>query len=66
MKNIEHKKLAMRRKSSVNKMRDEMEADTADSSVTLYNKESDRPITFEDFKIIRLIGKGTFGKVYLV
>jgi serine/threonine protein kinase len=25
-----------------------------------------KPVTIEDFKIIKLIGKGTFGKVYLV
>lgn len=39
-----------------------------DTSMTLYSKdkEQDEQAVFEDFKIIRLIGRGTFGKVYLV
>jgi protein-serine/threonine kinase len=37
-------------------------------SVSLYqrNKEDKEASVFEDFKIIKLIGRGTFGKVYLV
>lgn len=37
--------------------------------MSLYSRtrEGDNePAVFEDFKIIRLIGRGTFGKVYLV
>ena len=40
-------------------------------STTVYNRyeqdqDSDDPFRFEDFKVINPIGKGTFGKVYLV
>ena len=66
MANIEHKQHAMRRKSSMMKKPNPKQSPKA-ASVSLYSKsETEDPAAFEDFKIIRLIGRGTFGKVYLV
>lgn len=36
-----------------------------DSSINLY-LSSEESSSFEDFKIVKLIGKGSFGKVYFV
>lgn len=41
--------------------------DESIKSVTLYSKmEESEIINFEHFKVINPIGKGTFGKVFLV
>jgi len=41
--------------------------DASIKSVTLYSKmEDEEVIKFEHFKVIKPIGKGTFGKVFLV
>ena len=61
----------MRRKSSVKRFNkgdeDTPMQEESRESVHLYNKDkSEEAAVFEDFKIIKLIGRGTFGKVYLV
>jgi serine/threonine protein kinase len=58
----------MKRKSSYHKKPNAMPS-PKDASVMLYTKEENcgpQEAKFEDFKIVRLIGRGTFGKVYLV
>ena len=41
--------------------------DASVNSITLYSKmEDDDVVRFEHFKAIKSIGKGTFGKVFLV
>ena len=67
MDNIEHKHMAMKRKSSYMKKPKPKQSPKV-NSVMLYTKEqdADEQATFEDFKIITLVGRGTFGKVYLV
>jgi len=48
-------------------LEDEEMADTSIKSVTLYSKmEDEEIIKFEHFKVINPIGKGTFGRVFLV
>ena len=41
-----------------------------EKSQTLYSRQSEsgeiEKFVFEDYKIVKLIGRGTFGKVYLV
>ena len=37
-----------------------------DRSSTLFSKSEIDVVTFEDFNIKSIVGKGTFGKVYLV
>lgn len=40
---------------------------TDESCQTLYRKTiTDYKVSFDDFKILSIVGKGTFGKVYLV
>jgi serine/threonine protein kinase len=64
--NIEHKQMAMRRKSSVTRPNEPNSMPTGkERSVSLYQRNKEI-YEFEDFKIIKLIGRGTFGKVYLV
>ena len=68
LKNIEYKQEALKRKSSYMKKPKPKQSPKV-SSIMLYSKEpqdADDQATFEDFKIIHLIGRGTFGKVYLV
>lgn len=38
----------------------------AERSETLYTRTVSEVISFDDFEIKKIIGKGTFGKVYLV
>lgn len=40
--------------------------ETRQPSTNLYTRETLRFCSFEDFKIVALVGKGNFGKVYLV
>ena len=70
---INHIKDALKR-SRGNSIKDTMKTQDDDEifsnkerSETLYSKSSyDFKINFEDFEIVSIIGKGTFGKVYLV
>ena len=64
---MKHKENALRRQSSKHHKPNEMPS-REERSVSLYqrNKEAKDISVFEDFKIIKLIGRGTFGKVYLV
>ena len=55
----------MRRKSSVIKKDAEPKPSPKEGSVMLYSTDDTCP-KFEDYKIVRLIGRGTFGKVFLV
>ena len=70
--NLEHVSLAGRRKSSVRKPKDEKEelkTSSAAKGETLYSIEGGEDMSqyvFEDYQIIKRIGQGTFGKVYLV
>ena len=71
MKNIEHRQISIK-KSSFNKKAMEKNSNTGKSE-TLYSRETlpedvddVSKQKFEDYKIIRLIGRGTFGKVYFV
>ena len=77
--NIEHKQEAYQRKSSVVKGKPKplpspMQVQNEHvRGTTLYSRkkapEDEEDVSkycFEDFQIVRLIGKGTFGKVYLV
>ena len=73
MENIEHKQLAMRRKSSVNRKNMSELPSPCATCQTIYSREKlpgDQQdvskYVFDDFKILKLIGRGTFGKVYLV
>ena len=58
----------MRRKSSVNKPN--TLPSPKERSVSLYQRnkgdKAKEIYEFEDFKIVKLVGRGTFGKVYLV
>jgi len=46
---------------------DEEMADTSIKSVTVFSKMDDEEmVRFADFKVVNPVGKGTFGKVYLV
>jgi hypothetical protein len=73
MQNIEHKQKALRRKSSINRKNiNEMPSPTSNTT-TIYCRDKKPGDTndvskfvFDDFKIQKLIGRGTFGKVYLV
>jgi serine/threonine protein kinase len=57
----------MRRKSSVIKKDTEPKPSPKESSVMLYSTDdTSASLKFEDYKIVRLIGRGTFGKVFLV
>jgi serine/threonine protein kinase len=33
---------------------------------SLFNCKNDREVSLEDFEILKVIGQGTFGKVFLV
>ena len=66
MKNIGHRQNAMRRKSSVIRPDNDPEPSPKASSVMLYSDDTAGCPKFEDYKIVRLIGRGTFGKVFLV
>ena len=73
MDNIEHKQQAMRRKSSVNRKNHSELPSPCASCTTIYARDQQPGDTddvskfvFDDFKILKLIGRGTFGKVYLV
>ena len=73
MQNIEHKQQAMRRKSSVTRCNNQEMPSPNANTQTIYSRDqmpgdtSDvSKFVFDDFKIIKLIGRGTFGKVYLV
>lgn len=65
-KNIQHKRDAMARASSYI-MTDENDDfnQSRERSVSLFQREKE-VYNFEDYKIVNLIGRGTFGKVYLV
>jgi len=57
----------MRRKSSVIKKDNDPKPSPKEGSVMLYSTDDTSTCPkFEDYKIIRLIGRGTFGKVFLV
>lgn len=70
-KKIEENQKAKYRDISPNEDSDE-EGDApqdqrADSRYTLIHKKKDRPnANLEDFELKKMVGKGTFGKVYLV
>ena len=72
MKNIDHRQGAIRRSSSYKRLNDPTMPSPANADTkTLYTRESlpgmaGGPLTFDDFKILKLVGRGTFGKVYLV
>ena len=40
--------------------------DKRERSETLFSRTSSEVVSFDDFEIKKIIGKGTFGKVYLV
>lgn len=44
---------------------DEIQKESLNSSV-LYSRDSLIRASFEDFELLSIIGRGTFGKVYLV
>ena len=46
-------------------MQEEKGGITKDSTM-IYSKGSDKKVTVEDFDLIKLLGKGSFGKVFLV
>jgi|TARA_B110000977_G_C10613728_1_gene313273 serine/threonine protein kinase len=59
----------MRRKSSVHRMaKEENTVDT--TGMVIYSRKDDKvdidKFVFEDYKIVKHVGRGTFGKVYLV
>ena len=67
--NIQHKLNAMRRKSSVHRIaKEENTVDT--TGQVIYSRKDDKvdidKFMFEDYKIVKHVGRGTFGKVYLV
>ena len=72
LKNIQHKQNAKRRKSSVKRAGMDEDSSTNQESVKLFDRKSinkqndDDDYKFEDYKIVTLVGRGTFGKVYLV
>jgi serine/threonine protein kinase len=37
-----------------------------DASLTLYSKKGDKKVSLQDFVIRKVIGRGSFGKVFLV
>lgn len=42
------------------------ERDTREKSVMLYSNKKDVEVSIDDFKLIKVIGRGAFGKVMLV
>jgi len=74
MKNMDHRQGAIRRSSSYKRLNDPTLPSPANADTkTLFTRESmpgDQTdvskLTFDDFKILKLVGRGTFGKVYLV
>lgn len=45
---------------------DDLQAEHQDTSSLLYRRDTLVNATFEDFELISIVGRGTFGKVYLV
>lgn len=45
---------------------DNHEEDGEDCTTLFRRSDTDKNVKFDDFKIISIVGKGTFGKVYLV
>lgn len=67
MANLKHKQESYKRKSSYYKrpkVEDNEDTGTGAAQSLFHKDTSDA--TFENFKIVKLIGRGTFGKVYLV
>jgi serine/threonine protein kinase len=74
MKNIEHKQQAVRRSSSYKRINDPIMPSPGNADTkTLFSRNAlpgdmadVTKFIFDDFKILKLVGRGTFGKVYLV
>lgn len=69
MTDIEYIKKSMRRKSSVRRGQKQPD-DLDEQGVTVFSRPDDNmdisKFKLEDYKIVKHVGRGTFGKVYLV
>jgi len=52
--------------ASCTKSNDPQQTKTIMRRSSLFNCKNDREVSLEDFEILKVIGQGTFGKVFLV